>query len=182
MFSTFSAWILKLWGWKVTGQYRYDIPKFVMAVGPHTSNWDFPVGVLVNSALKCRANYVGKDSLFRWPFGRFFRWLGGIPVVRNKSTNFVAATVEAFAREERIHLVISPEGTRKKVERFRTGFYHIARGAGVPIALCVFNWEKKEVFFDPELFYPTDDEQKDLEHIWNYFKAVPGYHPELGVG
>jgi 1-acyl-sn-glycerol-3-phosphate acyltransferase len=178
-----SAFILRLWGWKVTGRYRYDLPKFVMAVAPHTSNWDFPVGVLVNSACRLHANYVGKHTLFRRPFGLFFRWLGGIPVDRTKKGgNFVSATVEAFQREPRLHLVISPEGTRKKVDRFKTGFYHIARLAGVPIVLCTFDWSKKEVHFDPEPFYPTGDEEMDMAYIWDYFKGIPGRNPEMGVG
>lgn len=183
MLSKLSAWILKIWGWKITGQYPYDVPKLVLAVAPHTSNWDFPVGVLVNSAGRIHANYVGKHTIFRWPFGVFFRWLGGIPVDRTKKGgNFVSATVEAFKRNERMHLVISPEGTRKKVPKLKTGFYHIARLAGVPIALCTFNWPKKEVFFDPQLFYPTGDEEKDIEFIWNYFKDIPGKNPEQGIG
>ncbi len=182
LLSALSAWLLKLWGWKITGRYPYEVPKLVLAVAPHTSNWDFPVGVFVNSALKIYANYVGKHTIFRWPFGIFFRWLGGIPVDRTKKgSNFVSATVEAFRHHERMHLVISPEGTRKKVDKFRTGFYHIARLAEVPIALCTFNWAKKEVFFDPVLFYPTSDEAKDIAYIWNYFKDIPGKNPEQGV-
>lgn len=182
MLSTFSAWLLRLWGWRITGHYPREIPKVIVAVAPHTSNWDFPVGVLVNSAHRIHANYLGKHTLFRWPFGAFFRWLGGIPVDRSrKGSNFVASTAEAFQREPRLHLVIAPEGTRKKVSRFRTGFYHIARLAGVPICLCTFNWEKKEVFFDPVLFYPSDDEQQDLKYLWNYFKDIKGKNPELGV-
>jgi 1-acyl-sn-glycerol-3-phosphate acyltransferase len=181
MFHYLSACILKLWGWKVTGKYRYDLPKFVMAVAPHTSAWDFPVGALVNSAYRLHANYVGKHTLFRPPFGFFFRWLGGIPVDRTQKNNFVAATVEAFEREPRMHLVISPEGARKKVARFKTGFYHIARLAGVPILLCTFDWGKKEVHFDPEPFYPTGDEEQDLAYIWNYFKGVPGKVPDQGI-
>lgn len=182
MFSRLSAWLLKLWGWKITGQYPYELPKVVVAVAPHTSGWDFPVGVLVKSALRIPANYVGKHTLFRPPFGFFFRWLGGIPVDRTKQGgNFVSATVEAFQREPRMHLVLAPEGTRKKVTRFKTGFYHIARLAGAPICLCTFNWEKMEVHFDPQLFHPTGDEEKDLAFIWNYFKNIPGRRPELGI-
>lgn len=183
MLSSISALILRLWGWKITGSYPSQLDKVVIAVGPHTSNWDFPVGVLVNSAGKFNANYVGKHTLFGPPFGAFFRWLGGIPVDRSKKTggNFVSATVEAFKREKRMHLVISPEGTRKKVDKIRSGFYYIAVGAGVPIAFCQFNWGKKEVFFDPVLFYPTGNEEKDLEYVWNYFKGIPGYNPEQGI-
>lgn len=181
MFSKISAWILKLWGWKITGRYPRELSKVVVAVAPHTSNWDFPVGVLVNSAGKYNANYVGKHTIFRWPFGILFRWLGGIPVDRSKSHNFVAATAEAFRREPRFHLVMAPEGTRKKVEKFKTGFYHIARLAGVPICLCTFNWAKKEVHFDPQIFYPTGNEEADIAYIWNYFKGIPGANPEQGV-
>lgn len=181
MLSALSAFILRLFGWKITGHYPRELSKVVVAVAPHTSNWDFPVGVLVNSAGKFRANYVGKHTIFRWPFGMFFRWLGGIPVDRRKNNNFVQATVEAFQREPRLHLVMAPEGTRKKVPKFKSGFYHIARLAGVPICLCTFNWSTREVIFDPQLFYPTGDEDADLAYIWNYFKGIPGANPEQGI-
>ncbi|MBU6341353.1 MAG: 1-acyl-sn-glycerol-3-phosphate acyltransferase [Bacteroidetes bacterium] len=181
MFSFLSKLILRLFGWKITGEYPKNISKVVIIVAPHTSNWDFPVGVLVNSAGRFGANYVGKSSLFRWPFGGLFRWLGGIPVDRSKSNNFVAATVEAFKQNPRMHLVISPEGKRARVTQFRTGFYHIARLAEVPICLCVFNWGTREVFFDPKLFSVTGDEKADLEYLWNYYKGIPGANPENGV-
>lgn len=181
MFSKISAWVLKTWGWKITGHYPFEIPKVVIAVAPHTSNWDFPVGVLTNSAMRCRANYVGKHTLFRWPFGYLFRYWGGIPVDRSTRHNFVAQVVEQFQKLERLHLVLAPEGTRKKVEKFKTGFYHIANGANVPICLCSFHWDIKEVFFDPELFWPSDDEQADLAKIWDHFKKVKGHTPENGV-
>ncbi len=181
MFSWISRFLLWLWGWKITGEYPRTLDKVVVAVAPHTSNWDFPLGVLTNSAGKLKANYLGKHSLFRWPFGYLFRWWGGIPVDRTKHHNFVAATVDAFQREKRLHLVIAPEGTRTKVDRFKTGFYHIARLAGAPICLCTFYWDKREVFFDPVLFYPTDDEAADMAYIWNYFKGVKGANPEKGV-
>lgn len=181
MFSGLSKLILKLWGWKVTGQYPHALPKVVITAAPHTSNWDFPLGVLVNSACRCRANYVGKHTIFRWPFGVFFRWLGGIPVDRSKNNNFVTATVEAFEREPRLHLVMAPEGTRKKVDKFKTGFYHIARLAKVPICLCTFNWATKEVHFDPQLFHPTENEEADITYIWNYYKGIPGANPDQGI-
>lgn len=181
MFSLLSKLIFRLIGWKITGKYPHELSHVVIAVAPHTSTWDFPLGVLTNSAGKCHANYMGKASLFKPPFGFFFRWLGGIPVDRSKNHNLVSATVEAFKREPRIHLVIAPEGTRKKVEKFKSGFYHIARLAGVPICLCKFNFETKEVFFDPNLFYPTDNEAADMDFIWNYFKGVKGGNPESGI-
>ncbi len=181
MFAAISSWLLRLWGWKVTGRYPYDIPKLVLIVAPHTSNWDFIVGVLVKAAYRIKANYVGKHTLFRWPFGALFRWLGGIPVDRTRRTNFVSSMAEAFRQREYLHLVLSPEGTRKKVERFRTGFYHIARMAQVPIALCKFDWRLKEIHFEPQLFFPTGDEAADLAYLWNYFKGVIGKNPAHGI-
>jgi 1-acyl-sn-glycerol-3-phosphate acyltransferase len=102
-------------------------------------------------------------------------------VDRSANHNFVSATAEAFKREKRFHLVIAPEGTRKKVDKFKTGFYHIARLAEVPISLCTFDFSKKIVFFDPVLFYPTNDEKADLQYLWNYFKGVRGGVPERGI-
>ena len=181
MFSRISAFILWVLGWKITGHYPQELAKVVVAVAPHTSTWDFPLGVLVNSAGRFRANYLGKHTLFQGPFGFLFRWWGGIPVDRSKNHNFVASTVEAFQREPRLHLVIAPEGTRKKVQKLKTGFYHIARLAKVPICLCKFDFEHREVFFDPQLFWPTDDEAADLAHIWHYFKDVKGANPAFGL-
>lgn len=175
-----SRWIFKAWGWKVTGPYPHELPKLVLAVGPHTSNWDFPVGVLVRSACDADAVFVAKHTLFRPPFGWFFRWINGVPVDRTKSTNFVAAVIEEFHKRDHFHLCLSPEGTRKKVDRFKTGFYHIAKGAGVPIVLTRFDWEHREVDFG-ERFYPTDNEAADLAYIWNYFKNTKGKNPEQGI-
>jgi 1-acyl-sn-glycerol-3-phosphate acyltransferase len=181
MLSRLSALILRLWGWKITGHYPHELKKVIVAVAPHTSSWDFPLGVLVNSAGRCHANYMGKHTLFKPPFGFFFRWLGGIPVDRTQNHNLVAATVEAFKTNDRIHLVIAPEGTRKKVEKLKTGFYHIARLAQVPICLCTFDWEAKKVVFDPVLFHTTGNEEADLAYIWNYFKGIKGAKPEWGI-
>jgi 1-acyl-sn-glycerol-3-phosphate acyltransferase len=181
MFSLLSRFTLWILGWKITGRYPRELAKVVVAVAPHTSTWDFPLGVLVNSAGRLRANYVAKHTLFKPPLGFLFRWWGGIPVDRRKSNNFVSATAEAIKREVRAHIVIAPEGTRQKVEKFKSGFYHIARLAEVPICLCKFDFAHKEVFFDPQLFYPTGDEAADLAYIWNYFKGVQGANPERGV-
>lgn len=182
MFKRISAFLLKIWGWKLTGVYPKDIPKLIICVAPHTANLDFPVGLLVRSAWQIKANFVAKHTLFRWPLGYIFRALGGIPVNRSRSANFVESIVEAFRREEHMHLVIAPEGTRKKVERFKTGFYHIARLANIPIVLCSFDWVKKTIHFNPELFYPSGDEKADMAQLWNYYKNFQGYYPLQGVG
>ncbi len=182
MFSKISAWILfNLWGWKVTGQYPYHIKKLVLIVAPHTSNWDFPIGVLVRSAMNIDAYFVGKHTLFVGPLGPVMRWLRGIPVDRSKNSNFVHATADVFAQKEQLQIVMAPEGTRSKVTKFRSGFYFIAKEAKVPIALYTFDWEHKIIHFDPELFWPTDDEKRDMDFLWNYYKGVKGYRPEKGI-
>jgi 1-acyl-sn-glycerol-3-phosphate acyltransferase len=181
MMSSVSAWLLRLWGWKVTGKYPYEVPKLVLIVAPHTSNWDFPLGLLVRSAIKIDAKFVGKHTLFKGVLGFLMKKLNGIPVDRTSRGNFVSATADLFQQLPHLHLVIAPEGTRKKVSQFKTGFYHIAKLAGVPILLCTFDWQKREVFFDPQLFYPGNDEKADMDKLWNYYKGIQGHNPEYGV-
>jgi 1-acyl-sn-glycerol-3-phosphate acyltransferase len=181
MLSYLSALLFRWWGWKATGRYPHEVPKLVLIVAPHTSNWDFPVGVLVRSSCKINAYFVAKHTIFWGPLGPLMRWMNGIPVDRRAKGNFVAATADLFKERDYLHIVIAPEGTRTKVDKFKTGFYHIAKMAGVPIALCKFDWEHREVYFDPELFYPTDNEQADMDYLWNYYKQVKGYNPEQGI-
>jgi 1-acyl-sn-glycerol-3-phosphate acyltransferase len=183
MYSKLSAFILyKLWGWKCTGKYPHEVKKLVLIVAPHTSNWDFPVGVLVRSAEKIDAYFVGKHTIFFWPLGGFIkRFLRGIPVDRRTRGNFVDSTAALFETRDYLHIVIAPEGTRSLVSKFKTGFYYTAKAANVPIALCKFDWEHKEVYFDPQLFYPTDDENADMAYLWNYYVGVKGYNPEKGI-
>lgn len=176
MFSTVSKWILKLWGWKIEGHYPHEIPKMVLIEFPHTSNWDFPVGLLVRSQLKADIKFVGKSSLFRFPFGGLFRWMGGYPVDRSKSTNFVDAVVDIFNTKEQFAIILTPEGTRQKVNKLKTGFYYIALGAKVPILMVKFDWAKKIVGFSAP-FYPTGDYDKDIVKILDYYKGVKGFHP-----
>jgi hypothetical protein len=108
-------------------------------------------------------------------------FMRGIPVDRRTKGNFVDATAELFEHRDYLHIVMAPEGTRALVTKFKTGFYFTAKAARVPIALCKFDWEHKEVYFDPQLFYPTDDEAADMAFLWNYYRNVKGYNPELGV-
>lgn len=175
-----SAWILKIFGWKILGQFPAACKKYVIAVAPHTSNWDFPLGLLVRSARKAKVVFIAKHTLFQFPYGFLFRWLGGYPVDRRKSNNFVESVVNIFNSKDEFAIVMAPEGTRKKVEKFKSGFYHIAKNAGIPIVLCKFDWGRKEVAFD-EPFYTTDDEEKDFVKIYSYFKGVKGKNPELGM-
>ena len=170
--------ILKIWGFRVTGPNPELIPKKVYAVYPHTSNWDFPLGIMLKFAMPIEVNYVGKDSLFKWPYGWFFRWLGGIPVDRKKSTNFVDNMVRLYGQYDKLAFALAPEGTRKRVQKFKTGFYYIAHKAQVPIILVKFDFGHKIVDFS-EPFYTTGVYADDMKLIINHFKGVKGVNPEL---
>lgn len=174
-----ASWILKLMGWTYTGHEKlYHIPKYLLAVAPHTSNWDFPLGLLLRKAAGLdRVKFLGKDSLFRPPFGWIFRLLGGYPVDRSKHHNLVQAYIDIFNSKDEFAIVLAPEGTRKKVEHFKTGFYHIAKGAGIPIIPCVFDYSKKECrYLDP--FYCTDNQERDIEYLESLFRGIQGKNPE----
>lgn len=176
MFPSFSRFILRLFGWKLEGVMP-EQKQYIIAVAPHTSNWDFVLGVFARSAMHIKSVFVAKDSLFRFPLGYIFRALGGYPVDRSKHSNYVDSIVEIFKREKAFVLTIAPEGTRKKVDKFKTGFYYIAKGAGVPIVMCKFDWVNKIVGFSPP-FYPTDDTEADFRTIYAYYKGVVGKNPE----
>ncbi len=172
----------KLMRWRLEGDFPFHLPKFVIAVAPHTSNWDFFLGVMVRAIVRqSDMKYVGKASLFRWPFGLLFRWLGGYPVDRSKSNNFVDAVVEIFNREPRFRLTMAPEGTRKKVEKLKTGFYYIALGAGVPIVPVQFDYGNKRVFVGAP-FYPTGNAEQDIAQLMDFWRGVKGFHPAQGIG
>lgn len=175
-----SAWLLQFFGWKITGNFPPAANKYIITVAPHTSNWDFPLGLLVRSARRASVVFIAKHTLFRFPFGFIFRTLGGYPVDRNKSHNFVGAVVKIFNSKEKFAIVISPEGTRKKVDEFKTGFYFIAKNANIPLILCKFDWKNKEVAFS-EPFYTTKDFAKDMCNIYAYYKGVKGKNPTLGM-
>ncbi len=180
MWSNISKRLLKLFGWKITGQYPRHLKKFIVVVMPHTSNWDFPVGLLVRSALKADIKYVAKDSLFRPPWGKLFRWLGGYPVNRDKRSRFVDAVIDLFNQKEAFIITLTPEGTRGKVDKLKTGFYYIALGARVPLVLTRMDWGNKEVHFS-EPFYPTGDKDADFRFIVDHFKDVRGKNVGQGV-
>jgi 1-acyl-sn-glycerol-3-phosphate acyltransferase len=180
MLRAVSQWLLDLFGWKIVGRYPEGVKKFVIIVMPHTSWWDFPLGALVRAALQADINYIGKKSLFRPPFGWFFRWMGGYPVDRSRRANLVDAVVDIFQERENFVLAIAPEGTRKKVDKLKTGFYYIALGAGVPIIMVKFDYEHREVVIS-EPFRPSGDKDADFRVIINYFKGVKGKRPGLEI-
>lgn len=168
----------KILGWKLVGTFPADIKKYVLIGVPHTSNMDFLIGVLVKFMTKENLSFIGKASLFKPPFGFVFRALGGTPVNRTKSNNLVDAIVKVFQEKEEFKLALSPEGTRKKVEKWKTGFYYIAKGANVPIILFTFDYGNKQVKLSKP-YYPTSDSKKDFSYFKAFFKDVKGKHPEL---
>lgn len=177
MLSKISSYILKKMGWQIVGSYPYNIKKKVIIVVPHTSNWDFPLGLLFRSAIKAKIHFVGKESLFRFPHGFIFRLLGGFPVKRDKKHNQVEQIARYFETREEFALTLAPEGTRKRVDTLKTGFYHIAVRAKVPIIMIKFDCEKKH-FVIHEPLYPSGDLDKDMEIVNKFFRGTIGLNPK----
>ena len=171
----------KLGGWKLKGNFPHHIKKMMLIVGPHTSWRDILVGFAAREQLKIRnAKFLGKEELFDGPFGWLFRWLGGVPVDRFSSHGAVEQVTELFNKNNEFIVAMSPEGTRKKVDKLRTGFYHIAKQAKVQIQMVGFDFSKKEVI-SAEPFYPGDDEAADFKHIVDFFAPIKGAKPEQGL-
>jgi len=168
--------VLRIFGWRRAGQVP-DAPKFVMIAAPHTSNWDFPVGLAIILAFKAKMYWLGKEPIFRWPFGTFFKWLGGIPVSRSKSGDVVAQTVQAFNEQARMMMVVAPEGTRKKANHWKTGFYYIAMGANVPLVMGFVDYVRKEGGFGPTLM-PTGNIAADMEKIRAFYDNITAKNPD----
>jgi len=163
----------KITGWKISGDVPRDIKKYIIIVAPHTSNWDFPIGVAVRSIMRFKSNFLGKKELFESKLGWLFRKLGGFPVDRSRSANMVDEVVKIIQREESFVVAIAPEGTRKRVEKWKTGFYHIASKAGIPIVMAAIDYPDKTVTF-AKPFYPCGDLLKDAPAIQEFYKDKRG--------
>jgi 1-acyl-sn-glycerol-3-phosphate acyltransferase len=169
-----SLGFLKLAGWKVLGKLPPGAEKSVLIAAPHTSNWDLPYTLMVAFSLRLTIYWMGKEQIFRFPFRGLMMWLGGIPVQREKSTNLVAASVEAIkAVSGPLQLVVPPEGTRSKTRYWKTGFYHIAVGAQVPIVMAYMDYEKKISGLGP-VFEPTGDLEADMAQIKAFYANFKG--------
>lgn len=169
----FARFILSIiLGWKMD-ELPTDIKKYVIIAAPHTSWVDFPIAMLYRVATGVMVHYVGKDSLFKGPFGFLFRKLGGFPVDRSSNNNTVDYIVSKFNASENFKLGLSPEGTRKKVDKWKTGFYFIAKGAGVPVVMATLDFGNKYIKVS-EPFYPTSNQDKDFEFMRGFFKNVKG--------
>jgi len=174
-----SSLLLRLFGWRKSGELP-DIPKYVLVAAPHTSNWDFPYVLAYAFVYRAKVFWMGKSTIFRRPFGGLFKWLGGVPIDRTKTNNVVEQSVELFNTIGQLIMVISPEGTRTKVRRWKTGFYHIAHGAKVPIVLGFLDFRRKIGGFGPTII-PTGDFAADMEKIRAFYATVMGKRPELSV-
>ena len=168
----------KIFGWKIVGECPKDIKKYVIIGAPHTHWQDFLLGLAVKLIQEVPANYIGKASLFKPPFGFIFRKLGGAPIDRSKSQNKVEAIVNIFNSKQNFILALSPEGTRKRVDTWKTGFYHIAKGANVPIVMMTFDFGNKQVKIS-EPYYLTEDMEKDTNYIFDFYRGVKGKIPEF---
>ncbi|WP_298884019.1 1-acyl-sn-glycerol-3-phosphate acyltransferase [uncultured Polaribacter sp.] len=165
-------------GWKLENDFPQDIKKYVVIAAPHTSWVDFPIAILARMSSGTMIHFIGKNSLFKPPFGFFFKMLGGTPVDRSKSSNLVDSVIDVFNSKEEFRLGLSPEGTRKKVEKWKTGFYYIAKGANVPVVMATLDFGKKKVKVS-EPYYTTNDKIKDFEVFKAFYKGVKGKKPEL---
>lgn len=176
----------KLSGWKISGSLPKEIKKVILVVAPHTSWKDIFVGFAVRNELKINhAKFLGKKELFDGPFGWFFRNLGGIPVDRfgkqDGKQSVVDQAVRLFNENDNFMLGISPEGTRKRVEKLKTGFYQIAKNAQIPMVLVGFDFKNKQVVLG-EPIYVSDDQEADFKKIIAFFSTIEGANPELGLG
>ncbi len=175
LYHYYAKFLMRLLGWRVEGKLP-EFPKFVLVGAPHTSNWDFVLFLGVIFTLRANVHFMGKAELFRWPIGWFFRYCGGIPVERNKSTGLVDQMVKVSNESEKFILTIAPEGTRHQVVEWKRGFYHIAKNAGIPIVMAVVDGKHKTVRVG-QVFHPTDDIEADMKTIQEIFAGIVGVNP-----
>ncbi|MHB8667173.1 MAG: 1-acyl-sn-glycerol-3-phosphate acyltransferase [Burkholderiales bacterium] len=169
------GWLLRLAGWRVRF-CRPAMPKCVVIFYPHTSNWDFVVGMLAYLSVDWPVRWCGKDSLFRPPFGALLRALGGLAVNRREHTGFVTQLTREFARAESLHLALAPEGTRAHTDHWKSGFYHLALAAGVPVGLAYIDYPGKCIGLDTFVEL-SGDAQEDLARLRAYYADKRGRNP-----
>jgi len=168
--------LLKILGWKKRGPTP-NLSKYVIVVAPHTSSWDLFYGIILAFALKIDARFIAKKELFRWPFSPLMKWLGGVPVDRALSSHIVDQIISTFNENKKFILALTPEGTRHKIGHWKSGFYHIAVGAHVPIHLAFLDYATKTGGAGP-LIYPTGDLDQDMQIIRNFYLTVKGKNPD----
>jgi 1-acyl-sn-glycerol-3-phosphate acyltransferase len=169
----FYSAILKLIRFSIVGHFPSYLKKYIVIVAPHTSNWDFLLGLLARGIQKEKIGFLGKSSLFKPGIGWLFRWLGGHPVERSKRTKLVDQVVAMYNNAHEFKISLTPEGTRKQVKEWKSGFYYIAIRAGIPIVPVAFDWGKREIrIYEP--FEPTGQYDQDLPRLKAYFVGSEG--------
>jgi 1-acyl-sn-glycerol-3-phosphate acyltransferase len=173
---------LTLLGWRTDVVFPYHhVRRYIVLVGPHTSNWDFVIGLAYRTILEMnKARFLGKKELFRPPFGFIFYALGGTPVDRSNKQNMVDDVAAIFNKHEEFAIAMAPEGTRKKVDKLKSGFYYIAKQANVPYVLAGLDYKKKTAIFS-ELMYTSDSKADDFERVHAFFRTIEAKIPEQGL-
>ncbi|NBR13896.1 MAG: acyltransferase [Flavobacteriales bacterium] len=171
--------IFRIFGWKID-EKGPEVPKAVIVIGPHTSNWDFVIGRLSFILYGLKGRYLVKKELFFPPLGWFLKGIGAIPVDRKQRSNLTEEAAKLFEQNESLYIVFSPEGTRAYNPNWKKGFYYIALKANVPIYICYMDYEKKIGGFHT-LFYPTGDVDADILYIKSILKNYKGRFPEKGI-
>lgn len=169
--------VLRLCGWSLAGEFP-DVAKAVLIAAPHSSWWDGVWGLLLKSGIGAEVHFIGKQELFRGPLGRLLRQLGGIPINRGAAAGVVEQMIGQFRQRDAFWLGIAPEGTRKSVRRWKSGFWHIAHDAGVPIVTAWFNYPDKTIGIGP-LFHTTDDMEADLRRLREFYAPFKGKHRDV---
>ena len=166
----------KLLGWRIEN-LQPEVPKCIIAVAPHTSNFDFIIGKLAYWALGRKSQFLMKKEWFFFPLGLIFKAMGGIPVTRSKHTSMTDTLAAEFAKHDRLQIAVTPEGTRKRVTEWKRGFYYIALKANVPIVLIGLDYKRKAAIF-LDTFFPTGDADADMAKIKSYYVGIEGKYPE----
>lgn len=171
-----SLLLMKITGWKNSGSLP-DLLQYIIIIAPHTSNWDLFYGIIVAFSLKLDGRFLAKRELFRGPFGPVMKWLGGMPIDRSSHEHTVDQIIGTFRKGERLALAIAPEGTRSKVKYWKSGFYHIAMGAGVPLQLAYLDYASKTGGVGP-LIVPTGDIDEDMRTMRAFYNGISGRYTD----
>ena len=175
----FYRYFLWLIGWKIKGKRPKEVKKYVLTLAHHTSNWDFPIAVAARPLVKVRdARYLAKESLFKSKFGFLFYWLGGTPVNRSKKNKLVDQVAEKYLKHENFGIAITPEGTRSYVEKWKTGYYYVAKAANVPILMAFLDYKNREIGVHPEPVYLSEDAEADMKIVMDFYATKIPRYPE----
>ena len=178
---TFNKWLFfKILGWEIEGEFPFHLPKYLIVVAPHTSNWDVMVGIFCRNITGLKSSFVGKKELFFFPLGILIRWIGGYPVDRGAKNYFVDEVVKLYASMPKLVIALAPEGTRKKTRKLRSGYYYIAQKADIPILPVGLDYKNKKVIIDQPRYVAATLEQEN-ERLLHFFGQCTGKNPELDL-